>query len=49
MLRAGEEREPKGETIVPNDFLRDLTLIATLKSGDVVLDEFKLPLTAAPK
>ena len=49
LLRVGEEREITGETIVPNDFLSDLTFIATLRSGDVVLDELKLPLTAARK
>ena len=41
--QVGEEREIKGETIVPNDFLSDLKYVATLKSGEVVLDEFKLP------
>jgi hypothetical protein len=47
LLRVGEEREIRGETIVPHAYLSDLTYISTLRSGDVVLDEFKLPLTAA--
>jgi len=45
LLNVGEERENNGETIVPIDFLSDLTYVITLKSGEIVLDEFRLPLT----
>ena len=44
MLRAGEAREIKGEAVVPTYALEDLSFVATLKSGDVVLDEFRMPL-----
>ena len=44
LLRVGEERVIVGESIVPIDSLKDLVFVATIKSGDTIVDEFRLPL-----
>ncbi len=43
VLRAGEERVIQGEAVVPLNHPSNLTYVATLNSGNVVLDEFTLP------
>ena len=43
-LLPGEARNIRGESITPVDSMVDLSLLATLISGDVVVDELRVPL-----
>jgi len=43
MLRSGEERVIQGGVVVSINAPSNLTYVATLKAGEVVLDEFMLP------
>ncbi len=45
-LMPGETRIIQGESITPADSMADLSLLATLKSSDVIVDELKVVLNA---
>ena len=48
MLLPGEERIIKGESVTPVYAMTVLSFDAVLKSGDVVVDELRLPVNATP-
>ena len=48
-ILAGEVRNIEGESITPIDSMVDLSFVATLKSGDVVVDELRLSVNATPE
>ncbi len=43
-LLPGEVRSIQGESITPTDSMTDLSFLATLKSGDVIVDELRVAL-----